>query len=188
MCSPAVTIGEDFAAVLAAARLGEQWAWAVIYRDLAGPVTGYLRGRGAVEPDDAASETFLQVARGLDSFTGDERGFRSWVFVIAHRRLADDLRASGRRPVPVADEFLTLASDVGAISLGDAVAEALSSDQVEWLLEPLTDDQRDVLLLRVVAGLSVSEASRVMGKSEGAIRVLQHRAVGALRRRMADGP
>ena len=77
---------------------------------------------------------------------------------------------------------------MGAISLGDEVADALSSDQVEWLLEPLTDDQRDVLLLRVVAGLSVPEASRVMGKSEGAIRVLQHRAVGALRRRVAHGP
>lgn len=188
MRSPTVTIGDDFDAVLAAARLGEQWAWAVIYRDLAGPVTGYLRGRGAAEPDDAANETFLQVAQAITTFSGDERGFRSWVFVIAHRRLADDLRASGRRPVPIADEDLMLVSDLGADSVGDEMAAALQSEQVLWLLAPLTDDQRDVLLLRVIGGFSVQEAATVMGKSEGAVRVLQHRAVGALRRRIVESP
>ena len=60
-----MTIGEGFDAVLAAARLGEDWAWEAIFRDLSGPVTGYLRGRGCSEPEDAANEAFLQISQRI---------------------------------------------------------------------------------------------------------------------------
>jgi len=188
MRSPVVTIGAGFDDVLRAAQRGEEWAWEAIYRDLAGPITGYITGRGASEPEDAANETFLQIAQGIRTFEGDERGFRSWVFVIAHGRLVDDQRSAGRRPMPVADADLAFVREVAAPSADDGLAGILTGAQVEWLLAPLTDDQRDVLLLRVIAGLSVHEAAGVMGKSEGAVRVLQHRAVAALRRRISTSP
>src|SRR5919205_1900892 len=90
--------GPAFEQVLAAAQAGAGWAFEVLYRDLAPAVTGYLRLHGAAEPDDLASETFLQVFTGLAAFSGDEDGLRAWVFTIAHRRLVDDWRRRSRRP------------------------------------------------------------------------------------------
>ena len=92
---------ERFAALLEEARAGSESAWAEIYRDLAPAVHGYLRTSGAPDPEDTLSEVFLQIARDVPGFEGDERQFRSWVFTIAHHRLIDDRRAAGRRPPEV---------------------------------------------------------------------------------------
>lgn len=80
-----------------AAQKGNEAAFADVYRDLAPVVAGYVRGKGACDPDDVVSETFIAVARNIKPFTGDEHAFRSWVFTIAHRRLIDERRARGRR-------------------------------------------------------------------------------------------
>lgn len=177
------TFGEGFESALAAAKTGEEWAWAALYQYLAGPVYGYLRFHGAQDPEDLTSETFLQVAKGIHSFDGDEAAFRSWVFVIAHRRLIDARRKALRSPFsPGTPEG---AVDPDGFRGGDVEDEALARfdlERVTTALAPLTKDQREVILLRIVAGLSVSETAGVMGKSEGAVRVLQHRAVAALRR------
>lgn len=181
--------GEGFESALAAAKTGEEWAWAALYRYLSGPVFGYLRLRGAPDPEDLASETFLQVSRGIHSFEGDESAFRSWVFVIAHRRLVDARRKASRTPAPAGNQ--NEAADFDGLRGGDVEDEAmarLGSTQVEEALAPLTKDQREVVLLRIVAGLSVSETANAMKKSEGAVRVLQHRAVEALRRRVGEEP
>jgi RNA polymerase sigma factor (sigma-70 family) len=84
--------------LLAAAQTGAEWAWDRIYRDLAPPVRGYLVAHGAVEPDDLLGEVWLQVARNIGTFAGDEAGFRSWVFMVAHHRLIDERRRRARRP------------------------------------------------------------------------------------------
>src|SRR5687768_6236921 len=76
---------------------GDEDALAGIYRLLAPAVIGYLRGQGAREPEDVASEVFVSVVRGLPFFEGDEDGFRAWVFTIAHRRLTDERRLLARR-------------------------------------------------------------------------------------------
>src|SRR5687768_221494 len=111
---------QDFDTRLRAAKNGAEWAWAEIYRDLAGAVAGYLANRGAAEPDDLTSETFLQIARNISTFEGDESAFRSWVFVIAHRRLIDSRRARQRRP-----ETITLPDHTGGTG-GDVEEEALN--------------------------------------------------------------
>jgi RNA polymerase sigma-70 factor (ECF subfamily) len=183
-----VVIGEAFASVLAAAKIGEEWAWVNLYRDLAGPVTGYLRGRGAGDSEDLASETFLNVAKGIRSFSGDEQAFRSWVFVIAHRRLTDARRSAARRPL--ADHRASDDGGVDQLPGGDAEDDAMShldADAVESILSRVTQDQRDVIKLRIVGGFSVAETAKILGKSDGAVKVIQHRALQALRRHI-DGP
>jgi len=179
-------LGESFDPALVAARQGEAWAWTSLYQDLAGQVRGYLAGRGAADPDDLASETFLQVARGIGSFQGGEAEFRSWVFVIAHRRLIDERRAASRGPTvvsgPDADSVLHA---MPAESAEDVAMEGHRSVEFSAQLASLTDDQRDVLMLRVIGDFSVRDTAGILGKSEGAIKVLQHRAIAALRKSLS---
>jgi RNA polymerase sigma-70 factor (ECF subfamily) len=172
---------EKFENVLAAAKGGANWAWAVIYGELAGPVTGYLSTRGATEPEDLCSETFLQVARGIHAFSGDRAAFRSWVFVIAHRRLLDARRAEIRRPTSiVAPE--TFNGIPGASRVDEDALARLSTDRLWHVFERLTDDQRDVLALRVIADLTLEQTAEVTGKQIGAVKALQRRALASLRR------
>jgi RNA polymerase sigma-70 factor (ECF subfamily) len=177
--------GRGFGSILAAAKRGEDAAWALIYADLSGPVTGYLRTRGAIDADDLASETFLHVARNIHSFAGDEGSFRSWVFVIAHRRLQDSRRTATRRP------RLAYTSEVDSPQVGGDVEDeaigALSSAWVEEVLGNLTEGQQDVLALRVVADLSLEETARVLDKRVGAVKAMQRRALNEVRSMIADG-
>jgi RNA polymerase sigma-70 factor (ECF subfamily) len=182
-------IGNGFARVLERAREGDELAWAALYDDLAGPLLGYLRGRGAPEPEDQLGETFLQVARDLRSFSGDEAGFRSWVFTIAHRRLLDAARTRRRRPaVPLAPERLTPIADAlrgPEVGPDDALAAISDRDLLLGLLAHLTDDQREVLLLRFVADLDTSTVGEVTGRTPNAVAALTTRALATLRALLA---
>ena len=171
------SIGELFPHVLAAAQAGAGWAAERLWRSLAPAVTGYLRLQGAAEPEDLASETFVGVFGGLASFTGTEAGFRSWVFTIAHRRLVDERRRAARQPMPAGPRTAPPAEELALGRLG--------ARHVEELCRRLVPDQRDVLLLRLVAALTVEEAAAVLGKSAGAVKALQRRGLAAVRRAMS---
>lgn len=176
----------DFAEILTGAVLGSDHAWQTIYRGLAGSVTGYLASHGADDPDGLASEVFLQVARDISRFEGDEAAFRSWVFVIAHRRLIDSRRAAGRRPRYAGTTEDLENSHIGGNVEDEAVA-ALTIGWVQEILDHLTHDQRNVLALRVIGDLSVQQTAEVMGKRPGAIKALQRRALAAVRTHIEEG-
>lgn len=177
-----MVIGERFAEVLRRAKAGDEPAFAEIYSDLAPVVTGYARGKGAAEPDDVASESFLSVARSIRRFDGDEQAFRSWVFTITHRRIVDERRSRGRRRSDPHDPA-TIGGEAAPSSESVAL-DGFDSERVDEMLSRLTADQRSVMLLRVVAGLSVKEVAGILGKGESAVKVLQHRAVNALARQL----
>jgi RNA polymerase sigma factor (sigma-70 family) len=177
-------IGAAFPAVLAGAREGVPWALEAIYRDLAPAVLGYVRGLRAREPEDITSEVFVGVVRGLRRFVGDERAFRSWVFAIAHRRLLDERRRLARRPEEPVEPAL-LAGPLSGAAMGDAEEEAAARLGGEWVLgvlATLTEDQRAVLLLRVLADLSVEDVGAILGKGPGSVKALQRRALASLAR------
>lgn len=172
-----------FSDKLAAAQRGDEETWASIYRDLAGSITGYLSSRGVTEPEDLTAEVFLQVARDIHKFEGDESSFRSWVFVIAHRRMLDWRRALGRRPVLVAQRW----EDPPGGDVEEEAIEHMAADQVRQVFETLTDDQRDVLALRVIGDLSLEQTASVTGKTVGAVKSLQRRALLTVRAEIEDG-
>jgi RNA polymerase sigma factor (sigma-70 family) len=174
---------DRFEPLLEAAREGDERAWATLYRELAPAVLGYLRGSNAPEPEDVLSEVFLQAARDLPRFEGGERDFRAWVFTVAHHRVIDARRAAARRPAePVAEP----PEPEGAAAPGAAEA-ALSQVALEEMhegLAALTEDQRAVLLLRILGDLTVEEVAGALGKRPGAIKALQRRGLAALRRHL----
>ncbi|MCU0270891.1 MAG: RNA polymerase sigma factor [Acidimicrobiales bacterium] len=178
-----MTIGDDFPAVLAAAQAGDRRSIERIYRDVAPLVTGYVRANGARDPDDVASEVFISMVTALGQFSGEERQFRSWLLTIAHRRLVDSMRRQGRRREdPVPDEQLGRAA-----ALGDGEAEALARLRSRGIVDAmadLTDDQRAVLTLRVLADLPVKEVAAILGRPESAVKALLRRAVAAMERRL----
>lgn len=182
--SAGLSVPGSFETTLAAARLGEAWALRALYDELAPTVTGYLRLRGAVEPDDLTSETFLAVFRALERFEGDEAGFRSWVFTIAHRRLIDEHRRAQRRPATAPLAAVGAEVDVSADVETAALADELDP-ATRRALDRLSDEQRTVVLLRIVADLSVEQVAVVLGRRPGAVRSLQHRALTRLRRELA---
>ena len=164
---------ERFSSLLEAARQGNEAAWQELYGGLAPIVFGYLRADSAPDPEDVLSEVFLQVARDISTFDGPEQGFRSWVFTIAHHRLIDARRHSARRPVELSPEPPELGGGAN-----DAAEEALARigvEQVQRVLSALSDEQRAVLLLRVLADMSIEDVAKALGKRP-------HRAVGLPRR------
>lgn len=176
-------LGESFDSVLAAARTGASWAFERMWQALAPSVSGYLRVQGAPEPDDLVSEVFLSAFSRLDSFRGDEACFRSWVFTIAHHRVVDDWRRRGRRPA-LADCGQPMSVDPPGGDVEEEALRQLSEQRVRRVCDLLAPDQRDVVLLRMVAGLSLEQTADALGKTTVAVKALQHRALTALRRHL----
>ena len=168
---------DAFDEVLTAARADAPWAWERLYRWIAPSLTAYLRGQGAEEPDDLAGEVLLDVVRGLPRFAGGEQDFRAWAFTIAHRRLTDERRRRGRRPsIAVEGESLAVLAGAGGDVAEDA-AVALSNARVRAMLAELPEEQRAVLLLRILGDLTIEQVAGALGKRVGAVKALQRRAL-----------
>ncbi|SDU47765.1 RNA polymerase sigma factor [Jiangella alkaliphila] len=177
-----LSIGADFDGVLAAAREGAPWAFERLYADLAPVVAGYARLQGSLEPDDVASEVFLGVFAGLSSFAGSEQQFR--VLGLHHRVPAGDRRSAA---VPASGDDGRRPGDLKQVLGGDAEHDALAElgrRRVHELCAGLSDDQREVVLLRVLGDLSVEEAAAIVGKTAGAVKALQRLGLNALRRQL----
>ena len=178
---PNVASSQDrFVGVLAAAQDGQEWAVARLYDAFHRPVLRFLTWQEPGVGEDLASETWLAVAERIGTFEGDEQQFKAWIFAIARRRLAAYRgRTARRRTRPVPDDVLC--SLPGGIDPADLAIDKLSSEQViERLTGSLSSDQAEVLVLRIVGGLTVEETARVVSKRPGAVRVIQHRALRRL--------
>jgi RNA polymerase sigma-70 factor (ECF subfamily) len=171
----------SFGETLAAARCGEEWAVATLWRDLNPRLLRFLRARHDHSYEDVASETWLRVTQGLHRFTGSEEDFRAWFFTIAHGVSVDWYRRAARRPVTVTDSAIP--DDRAAVDdAADDALDAIDTDAALALLRQLPPVQGEIILLRVVAGLDAEHVGRIVGKRPGTVRVLQHRGL----RRLAE--
>jgi RNA polymerase sigma-70 factor (ECF subfamily) len=176
-----------FPDLLSAAQAGGEWALAALYRRHDPPVRRYLTAKARGDAEDIASQTWLDVARNLRSFTGDEDAFRGWVFTIARRRFIDHARRRSRRP-----EVFT--SDVDADSVesagedpADEVVASLAGDAAaRRIADLLPAAQAEVVLLRVMGGLDVASVAAITGHRPGTVRVMQHRALRRLAEVLGD--
>lgn len=175
-----MALGESFPRVVEAAQVGAEWAWRALYADTAPDLLRYAHASRVADPEDVVGETFLRALGGIGSFEGDEGGFRAWLFTLARNRMLDERRKLARRRTePFPPERL---AEVGG--RGDAEGEAmraLAEDRVRSILDRLTPDQRDVLLLRILGGLTIEEVATAVRKRPGAVKALQARGLEAIR-------
>jgi RNA polymerase sigma-70 factor, ECF subfamily len=178
-------IGPAFGETVAAARDGDERAFAVLWRDLNPAVLRYLRVTAPAGAEDIAAEVWLEVCRGLRRFRGEEAGFRSWVFTVARMRAIDAARQATRRPVrPMPPDQLPELP--AADDPAEATFEAAATREALALIAALPPDQAEVLALRVIAGLDAAEVGRLLGKRPGTVRVLAHRGLRRLAQQLAE--
>ncbi len=181
------------------AQAGDSGAFGAIYQRHVDRVYSYVafRVRDPTLAEDITQDVFLQALQALRGF--DWRGsVAPWLLSIARNAVIDHWRRVGRRHERAesalagieeeGDGGLLERTESGAAAAALAGAEmAIDRRLLLAAAERLTELQQQVLALRFAAGLSIEETARVMGKSEGAVKNLQHHALRALRRQLADG-
>ena len=174
----------DLTDVRAAQR--DRAAFGALYRRYLDRVYGYcfyLLGDHH-DAEDVTERTFVAALAAIDGYRDEGATFRAWLFRIAHNQLANALRTRHRHrtaPLDGVPEPMTHADPAGLLSLAE------EARGLRRALEQLPDDRRQVVVLRFVDGLTAREIGAVLGRSEGAVRVLQHRALRQLADLIADG-
>ncbi len=173
-----------------AAAQRDRAAFGVLYRrylDRVYAYSFYLLGDHH-DAEDVTERTFLAALASLHRFRDRGSSFRAWLFRIAHNEVANALRGRTRRrrrTVPMGElEVPSLPAASAADDPAQEVDRIDDARRVRRALETLADDRRHVLVLRFVDGLSAGEIGEVLGRSAGAVRVLQHRALRDLAERL----
>jgi RNA polymerase sigma-70 factor (ECF subfamily) len=157
-------------------------AWQAVYDDYFLKLRNfaYARCGDLGEAEDIASETMAGALRGIGGY--QERGspFGAWLFRIARNVTTDHLRRRGRRP-----ESAGLPAEREAPFTGFSTLE--DQDEIVRVVKLLTEEQQTVIGLRFFADCSLEEAAKAMNKSVDAVKGLQQRALGSLRRHLEAG-
>ena len=140
-----------------------------------------LRIGDKTEAEDMTQQVFLNALQSISSFKWKGIPFSAWLFRIAHNQVVDYLRKKAKRATVPLDE-----SQASSNSNPQLVAERrLDIDQLVSATKRLTKAQREVIALRFSGELSTAEVAKVMGKSQGAVKALQHSAIVALRKALS---
>jgi len=175
-----VALGHGFESALEAAKVGSDWAWAAIYREIAGPVTGFFRARGANDPDGALADVFFDISRDISRFDGDEGDFHTMVFKAAYSRLMEERYSDSPPRSQLADRVLDrIKRDAGP---PEEPAAGNVDDALRRAFEMMTQDERDVMSLRVVGGLDVEQTASVINRGVDSVKSLQRKALNRIRR------
>jgi RNA polymerase sigma-70 factor (ECF subfamily) len=143
-----------------------------------------LIAKRSASPEDVASQVWMDVSRSLNRFDGDGTDFRRWVFTIASRRSIDGHR---RRKRHRADSIDARHAEIAALGTERAFEANDSLNRALAIVGQLSPSTAEAVMLRVVYDLSVAQVAEVMGRSEGAVRVLVHRGLSRLRDLVVNG-
>jgi RNA polymerase sigma-70 factor (ECF subfamily) len=177
--------GERLDAVVAEAVAGNRDALREVLEIIRPIVVRYCRARvgtterSGLSADDVAQEVCLAAITALPRYKDQGRPFLAFVYGIAAHKVADAHRAAGRNkadPTDVVPERFSLEAGPEQMALDNE-----SSERMNKLLAVLPDKQREILILRVVVGMSAEETAEAVGSTPGAVRVAQHRALARLK-------
>ncbi|NLG55026.1 MAG: sigma-70 family RNA polymerase sigma factor [Rhodococcus sp.] len=177
---------EELDSAVAAAVQGDRASLALVLESVRPLVVRYCRARvgaterGQLSADDVAQEVCLAVMTALPRYRDQGRPFMAFVYGIAAHKVADAHRSSARnKSEPVAE-----VPDVVAVDSGpeQRALDAERSREMNSLLQLLPEKHREILILRLVVGLSAEETAEAVGSTAGAVRVAQHRAIAKLKK------
>lgn len=162
------------------AQQGEPEAFAQLYEVHFDRIYRYivLKVRNQADAEDMTQQVFLKALESIGSYRWRGMPFSSWLFRIAHNQVVDYFRKRRKEKTLPLDETRAVSSADPTL----LAEQRLMMEQVAVASGQLTEAQREVISLRFAGGLSTAEVAKVMGKSEGAVRVLQHEALVRLRR------
>lgn len=180
-----------FERALGSARAGEapgfEWLWHRFSRQVA----AFARLQGSDDPDGIANDTFAAAFGRIETFSGTPTNFVSFVFAIARNKISDEHRKRRRRVITAALDSAGLdrARLEAASAATSAETDALAGLSIETAeaLRRLTDEQREIVFLRLVADLPIDEVAALTGRSVGAVKAMQHRALTAMRKEISRG-
>jgi RNA polymerase sigma-70 factor (ECF subfamily) len=171
----------DLGAAVRAAQAGDEAAFHAVYIQVHPGLLRYVRVLVGDDAEDVTSEAWLQVVRDLHKFRGDGADFRAWTATVARHRALDHIRHARRRPAyPTPIEELPQLRTVA--DAADLAIDTLSTAAAVALIAALPVNQAEAVMLRVVVGLDVAAAAKVLGKRPGAVRMAAYRGL----RRLAE--
>ncbi len=174
-------------AVVDAAIAGDESALAELYNLYFPRVYRYILARmgNTYDAEDLTEEVFLRVLDAIERFQWRQAPFSAWLFRIAHNAVISQRRKEGARGRP---SQLSEALPVDSQGPEEMVAKRMALNEVMKAAETLPDAQRRVIGYRFAAGLTVAETAQAMGKGEGNVKVIQHKAIAKLREMLTERP
>ena len=170
------------------ARAGDQRALADLYDWYMPRVYRYALARlgNVAEAEDLTEEVFLRMLGAIGSFHWRDVPFSSWLFRIARNQLASHFRRIAQRggtASEIGEDVIDWRHDLAAV-----VENQITIEEVRRATEQLPEAQREVIAMRFAVGLSIAETAKALGKREGNIKALQHKAIARLQRMLVVEP
>ncbi len=164
------------------AKQHDQEAFTQLYEKYFDKIYRYvsLKVGDRMEAEDITQQVFLKAIKSISSFRWKGFPFSSWLFRIAHNQVVDYLRKKTKRETVALDDTLLASDDDPQL----AFERKLDIEQLALATKKLTRAQQEVISLRFAGDLPIAQVAKVMGRSEGAVKALQHSAVVALRKEL----
>ena len=162
----------------------EPAALETIYDEYSGKIYSYIYHRtgDTVLAEDLTGDVFVRALEAISAGRPWNTSLQGWLYRIAHNLIVDHFRRQSKREGPELDERFMAAENPTATFEG-----LFHSNQLRVAMRFLTDEQQRVVALKFGEGLSNAEVAEILGKTEGAIKALQHRALASLKNIMDDG-
>jgi RNA polymerase sigma-70 factor (ECF subfamily) len=172
--------GQDELDLIARAQAYDPEAFSEIYDAYYGGIYKYIYYRvgDQVLAEDLAAEVFVRAMDSIDTYNFRGVPFSAWLYRIANNLVVDHFRRQPSQPVLPLEEKM--------IGDADALEMAFTQQALRKALSELTEEQKQVIILKFIDGLTNYEVAEVLGKTEGAVKSLQHRALATLGRLMAE--
>ncbi len=166
--------------LIASAREGDKAAFAALYGHYVPQIYRFvlLKTGSKLEAEDLTHDVFLSAWQNIAAYTHRGFPFSSWLYSIARNKIIDYYRT--RKTVQPIDEAVEMVADLAAHTENTA-DEALALLRVKEAMRELSDEHQNILIMRFVEDMAPKDIADALGKSEGAVRLMQHRAIKNLR-------